>query len=210
MKHSQPFPHRAFIVTVSTVMLGAWLTVGPSLGSASAATPAAARYSLWGTVGRVEEADVNPVELGVKFRADVEGHVTAVRFYRAVAIDSGYKVRIWSASGDLLGAGLAVEGQGPTPGWQQVAIYPPVPITAGQTYIASYYASKGQYSVSENYFTNSTVTNGPIRALSDGEDGGNGVFLYGEGGGFPNQTYNASNYWVDVVFTPTPLPQAGQ
>ncbi|MGZ4977041.1 MAG: DUF4082 domain-containing protein [Methylobacter sp.] len=31
--------------------------------------------------------------------------------------------------------------------------------------------------------------------------GGNGVYVYGTGSAFPNQTWNASNYWVDVVFT---------
>ncbi len=43
--------------------------------------------------------------------------------------------------------------------------------------------------------------NGPLTALADGAGGGNGVYLYGAGG-FPTQTYNATNYWVDVVFRP--------
>ena len=42
---------------------------------------------------------------------------------------------------------------------------------------------------------------GPLTALADGAAGGNGVYRYGAGG-FPDQTYNASNYWVDVVFGP--------
>ncbi|MBL1266144.1 DUF4082 domain-containing protein, partial [Methylomicrobium sp. RS1] len=29
--------------------------------------------------------------------------------------------------------------------------------------------------------------------------GGNGVYRYGSGG-FPNSTYQSSNYWVDVLF----------
>jgi hypothetical protein len=29
--------------------------------------------------------------------------------------------------------------------------------------------------------------------------GGNGVYVYGSGG-FPTISYNANNYWVDVVF----------
>ena len=39
-----------------------------------------------------------------------------------------------------------------------------------------------------------------LRALQDGESGGNGVYLYGVGGGFPDQTFQSTNYWVDVVF----------
>ena len=31
--------------------------------------------------------------------------------------------------------------------------------------------------------------------------GANGVYHYGTGGGFPTDSWQASNYWVDVVFT---------
>jgi hypothetical protein len=43
---------------------------------------------------------------------------------------------------------------------------------------------------------NTAFTNGPLTALG----GNNGVFRYGTGGGFPNSSWNNSNYWVDVVF----------
>ena len=36
-------------------------------------------------------------------------------------------------------------------------------------------------------------------------DGGNGVYLYGAGG-FPTNTFGASNYWVDVVFIASTAP----
>jgi hypothetical protein len=39
-----------------------------------------------------------------------------------------------------------------------------------------------------------------LHALADGVDGPNGVYAYGSTSSFPNQTWNASNYWVDVVF----------
>jgi hypothetical protein len=48
-------------------------------------------------------------------------------------------------------------------------------------------------------------SNPPLQALADGVSGGNGVYGYGVGG-FPTQTYNASNYWVDVVFTTSAPP----
>ena len=40
---------------------------------------------------------------------------------------------------------------------------------------------------------------GPLHALGNGVDGGNAVYAYG-GAAFPTQTYQASNYWVDVLF----------
>jgi len=42
------------------------------------------------------------------------------------------------------------------------------------------------------------VTNGPLTALAAG-----GVYAYGPASTFPTDTYNASNYWVDVVYSPS-------
>jgi hypothetical protein len=36
--------------------------------------------------------------------------------------------------------------------------------------------------------------------LANGSSGGNGVYVYGTGGVFPNNNYLSANYWVDVVF----------
>src|SRR5262249_437672 len=43
--------------------------------------------------------------------------------------------------------------------------------------------------------------NAPLHALKDGVDGGNGVYNYGASSTFPNQTWESTNYWVDVVFS---------
>jgi len=208
MKQMMKFNHISTFGFVGVILLAGLLSTSPFAQEMTAGVNATnmRSYSLWSAVGKVEMSDNQPVELGVKFRTDLEGSVNAVRFFRAVPIDSGYVVHIWSATGELLGAGMAVEGQQPAPGWQTIDVYPPVSVKAGVTYVASYYASKGQYSVSEGFFSNTTITNGPLHTLSDGVDGGNGVFVYGLGGGFPTQSYNASNYWVDVLFTPTNLP----
>src|SRR5690606_218795 len=55
------------------------------------------------------------------------------------------------------------------------------------------------YVVSNPYFT-TAVVNGPLRALANGEDGGNGVYRYAGSQSFPNSNYQSSNYFVDVVF----------
>ena len=60
----------------------------------------------------------------------------------------------------------------------------------------------GHYSADVNYFATTGVDNPPLHALADGVSGGNGVFAYGASSAFPNQTWNAANYWVDVVFSP--------
>jgi hypothetical protein len=59
----------------------------------------------------------------------------------------------------------------------------------------------GHYSDDQNGFAAAGVDNPPLHALANGAPGGNGVYAYGAASVFPNQTWNASNYWVDVVFT---------
>jgi hypothetical protein len=75
-----------------------------------------------------------------------------------------------------------------------------VTITAGTSYIASYFSPNGQYSVDYGYFDTQGVDNGPLHAVPQGIAGGNGVFRYGNNSVFPNESYLNSNYWVDVLF----------
>jgi hypothetical protein len=77
--------------------------------------------------------------------------------------------------------------------------FEPVSITANTTYVASYHTNTGEYSFDANYFAN-PHTNGPLTAPSSASSGGNGVYRYGSSNLFPNNTFNANNYWVDVVF----------
>ena len=74
-------------------------------------------------------------------------------------------------------------------------------IVANTTYVASYHTG-GPYYASVNYFQSAGYDNAPLHALKDGIDGFNGVYIYGSGGSFPNQGFNSTNYWVDVVFVP--------
>ena len=61
----------------------------------------------------------------------------------------------------------------------------------------------GGFSWNEFFFSAAGVFRSPLVALRDGEDGPSGVYRFGASG-FPDQTYHAANYWVDVVFSPTP------
>src|SRR5262249_17904482 len=100
---------------------------------------------------------------------------------------------LWTTSGTLLASATFTNET--ANGWQQVNFSSPVNITAGTTYIASYETTVGEYSEDDNYFTNA-LTNGPLTAL-------NTVYAYGSSNPFPNNTYRAANYWVDVVFSPS-------
>ena len=75
-------------------------------------------------------------------------------------------------------------------------------MTAGTTYVASYLAPSGGYSVDSAYFASQGVTNGPLTApQSSAVSLGNGMYGYASSLTFPNNSFNATNYWVDVVFT---------
>ena len=75
----------------------------------------------------------------------------------------------------------------------------PVAITANTTYVASYFAPAGHYAGDGSYFAASGFDNAPLHALSNGVSP-NGVYHYTESG-FPSDSFLATNYWVDVVFT---------
>ena len=49
-------------------------------------------------------------------------------------------------------------------------------------------------------------TTGYSTLLSNSTGGGDGVYLYTTSGGYPSNSYNSTNYWVDVVFSTTVTP----
>jgi hypothetical protein len=143
-------------------------------------------------------ADTSAVELGVRFRSDLSGYVTGVRFYKG-GLNTGQHIgSLWTSSGTLL-ARAPFTGESAS-GWQQLRFDLPVAVTAGTTYVVSYHAPRGRYSVSRPYFDVAGIDNPPLHALRDGFDGGNGVFSYGNLPTFPTRTSMAGNYWVDLVF----------
>jgi WD40 repeat protein len=149
------------------------------------------------------DPDTTAIEVGVKFRANVDGLITGIRFYKSATNTGTHVGSLWSSTGQLLASATFINES--ASGWQQVDFGSPVAITANTVYVASYHTDVGHYSVDENYFAASGVDKGPLHALQDGESGGNGVYVYGAGG-FPTNTFRASNYWVDVVFTTSSGP----
>ena len=75
----------------------------------------------------------------------------------------------------------------------------PIAISANTTYMVSYHTDTGHYAFDAGYFASAGIDNAPLHALRDGVDGPNGAYHYGASS-FPDQTYQAANYWVDVVF----------
>ncbi|MBY5436381.1 DUF4082 domain-containing protein [Rhizobium leguminosarum] len=148
------------------------------------------------TSGVTAANDANSVELGVKFIASASGQITGLTYYRS-AQDTGTHVgSLWTASGQVLAQATFINET--ASGWQTVSFTQPMNVTAGATYVASYH-SNGFYSATANYFT-TDHTNGALTAPSSAASGGNGLYAYGSGSLFPTASYNASNYWVDVLY----------
>lgn len=149
---------------------------GPQTLFDDASTP---QYSSFG--------DNQSVALGVKFKADFNGQISAVRFYAGDG-NTGSTVSVWSAQGALLGSGVTSD-TGAT-GWRTVQLSSPVPITAGQQYVASYVAPAGRYAVTVNGLAQG-IDRGPFHIAAGG-----GSYQYGSS--YPGQPAN-HNYWVDVI-----------
>jgi hypothetical protein len=157
-------------------------------------------WSLSTVPGTVDAADTNAVEVGVQFESSVAGSITGIRFYKGALNTGTHTGSLWTSTGALLATGTFTNET--ASGWQTLIFTSPVSILANTIYVASYHTTVGEYAADINFFTTSGVTNGPLTALSNSTPGGNGVYIYGSGGVFPSNSYEAGNYYVDVLFTP--------
>ncbi|WP_275196093.1 DUF4082 domain-containing protein [Bradyrhizobium sp. CSA207] len=137
-------------------------------------------------------SDTSQVNLGVQFASSVAGTITGIKYYKSANDPGTHTGSLWSSTGTLLATATFTNES--SSGWQTVTFSNPVSIAAGTTYVASFH-SNGHYASSTSYFTTAR-TNGPLTAPANI----NGVYTYGTSNLFPTSAYNASNYWVDVVF----------
>jgi hypothetical protein len=189
------------------VQSGLDINVGGNLNLSSPNTTTPSDLELFPdnpTPTNTNSPDANPDELGVKFQTDVSGYVKGLRFYKGTQDIGTHIGSLWTGNGTLLARATFINET--ASGWQYVAFQNPVPISSETTYVVSYHTNAGYYSDDKNYFTTGGVDNGSLHALQNGVDGGNGVFRYSASPAFPNSSYESSNYWVDVTFTPNPPP----
>lgn len=147
------------------------------------------------------DSDTSSVNLGVKFLSKVAGRITGVRFFKNGSQNGGpHTGTLWTSTGTQLATGTFANET--ATGWQTLTFASPVTVQANTVYIASYTAPIGRYSATKNFFASSLV-NGNLTAPSSGSSGGNGLYKYGARA-VPTQTYQATNYFVDVVFQATP------
>ncbi|WP_425956181.1 DUF4082 domain-containing protein [Xylanimonas sp. McL0601] len=149
--------------------------------------------TLFGSAVPAVEADTDgaAVELGTAFTPSQDGYISGIRFYKGAGNTGTHTGSLWSATGTRL-ATATFTGETAT-GWQTVAFASPVAVTAGTTYVASYFAPNGHYAATSGFFTQ-PYTSGSLTAPVDA-----GRYLYG--GGFPKFTWNSTSYSVDVLYS---------
>jgi Domain of unknown function (DUF4082) len=147
----------------------------------------------------VTDPDSRAVELGMRFRVTRAGAMTGVRFYQGPRNAGPHSGHLWDASGRLLATAQFSDG---APGWQQAAFAQPIALTPGADYVVSYYAPHGKYAADRDFFDAGDRVRGPIVALGSAPGKPNGLYKYGAEPGFPTQTWESANYYVDVLFRP--------
>ncbi|QSZ49196.1 DUF4082 domain-containing protein [Arthrobacter sp. D5-1] len=161
----------------------------------------------------VSASDFMPVELGTAFSVSQAGNVTGIRFYKGAGNTGTHVGSLWNSAGTRL-AQVTFTNETAT-GWQTATLSAPVALVTGQTYVVSYRAPNGRYSYTSGFF-NQTYTSGVFTASGPN----NGRYRYGSGGVMPANSWNATNYFVDVVYSfttpaqqqaaPAPSPTATQ
>jgi hypothetical protein len=79
----------------------------------------------------IDENDANAIELGVKFRSEVNAPITGLRFYKSPANTGTHTGHLWNEAGTLLGS-LTFTNESAS-GWQEASFASPIPITANTT-----------------------------------------------------------------------------
>ncbi|WP_033434083.1 DUF4082 domain-containing protein, partial [Saccharothrix syringae] len=177
------------------------LNLSDPVGTPVVVTPRTCPCGMWTTADTPvapDSADGTPLELGVKWRADGDGRVRGVRFYKGAANTGTHTGTLWSASGQRLATGTFQNET--ASGWQTLTFATPVAVTANTTYVVSYYSPLGRYSGDAEYFSRGPRYLEPVTGIQSGTDGPNGVYRLGAG--FPDRSYQDTNYWVDVVWAP--------
>ena len=181
--------------------------------------PAGSRvFSQAGTPAAFFSADMDATnyELGTKFTANQDGQVTALQYFRGTVDADDTDVRpltLWSVGGVALGTVTITSGTNQS-GWQVGTLATPVAITANTTYVVSYsyvfdngVGARESYAATGGYFnTAHPGPDGVLTGLASGASGGNGVYAPNAPGIFPTQSFNATGYFVDVLFRANPPP----
>jgi parallel beta-helix repeat protein len=146
-------------------------------------------------------SDMSSTEVGVRFKSDVLGTITGIRFYKGATNIGTHTGSLWTDAGKSLGDVTFTNET--ASGWQEADFSQPIFVRPNVYYVASYFAPNGQYAEDDNYFA-AGLDSGPLHVPSAGASGFNSAFTQTAVPAFPDQNFSSANYYVDVVFSPSP------
>lgn len=167
------------------------------LGALLAPVFSFAQQSIWGypTPAQPLVNDEEPITVGVRFFSSKAAYIQGIRFYRGGADTSTCVLKLYKSSNQELLDSVTYKNNTAT-GWVSANFASPRLISKDTVYVAAVYSPGGNYAANQNYFT-APVTNNFLTAPASGTYGPNG--LYRMSNGFPDQSFEESNYWVDVL-----------
>lgn len=146
-----------------------------------------------------------PVTLGTLFTTAVNGTIDGGRWRFPDTLPVGtvtWLLYQWNSegSGTLLAQANFVA---PTPGVYNTVSVTPVPIVSGQRYVTAVFTPDGRYVLTGGFFSASGLTNGNLTAPQDDNatPAHNGKFIQAGTPMYPNNHFNSTSYFVDVLFT---------
>ena len=126
------------------------------------------------------------------------GSITGIRFYKSSQNTGTHVGHLWSRAGHA-----ARHGHVHRRDRQRLAagdFATPVRVSANTTYVASYYAPNGHYADDDGSFTTAGIDSAAAARAAERRRRSQRR-LRRRSAPFPTNTFAASNYWVDVVFS---------
>ena len=132
----------------------------------------------------------------MKFRRRADGTITGLRYYKSAQDIGTHTGSLWTSTGTLLANATFTNES--ARGWQTVTFTQPI-------------SGFGRYNLCRKLplqrllrrnpeFLRHQLYERPADGAVERASGGNGVYAYGSSCLFPTASFNATNYWVDVLY----------
>lgn len=158
-----------------------------------------------------DNGNATPITVTTGFYPLVDGTITHIRWYAPASPSPiAPTAALWryetESAGTLLATKAAVSPSGG--GWVQVALDAPIPVAANQKYVVGMRTQR--YAATNNYFTAGDHVSGNLVGYGDIIGRNNGRFYDNDvnGPSYPIGNFQATSYFVDVVFAPTTVVAA--
>ena len=148
-----------------------------------------------GVIPESEATLDSPSELGVRFRVEVPGVITELRYYRTANETGPHTGHLWRSTGELLATvPFPASNDAVGAGWRTIPLNPPLLLSPAEAYVLSVNGNTHCAMIPGGFDRSRRV--GSIIAFAEG----NGVFA--DQGNFPSQADGNTDYMRDMTFVP--------